>query len=114
MDTEKTFERLNFLIEELEIKIELGVHDRVARLALEIANELVDIYEQQLEAQEEQSLDGKIHEDPEWQSIEAVLSKLREISLVASAYNDVTEFVRLKVSIGPILLRAGITTGRIY
>lgn len=102
MDFEDRFGELRCLIEEFNIRVRLGIHDRAAYLAQEIATELVILYDQELEGRNEQSLGDKKFENEEWQILEAVLSKLHEISLVASAYNDVADFVRLKVSISAL------------
>lgn len=92
------FRRLRIIIDNLSISRKLGLYERVAKLGLDIEHELVDLYEAELENDDAHTSEGKIYLNSEWKLLEAILEKLCQQRYLAEIYDEVTKFVRLKVS----------------
>lgn len=88
-------DNLRLRIDAFRVKRRLGLHNDVKESLYNIADELINLYEEELERQE--------HCRPEYQKSElrlltTILDGLRQLGHIAKTYDEVTKFVQVKVS----------------
>lgn len=109
-------EDLKDLIQNCRVLVKLERHEQVARLCSQISKKLVELVESslsinnnqsKLERDNETSLSSSSENDNSYsqgqstqllQLVASICKRLRHLSQLASAYEDLTEFVRLHVS----------------
>lgn len=89
-----TVDGLRGLIEEYTASIELGLHGEVSYRGTTIRRKLVELYDEYLLAKTNDPDEGS---SPLSSALSSICEKLRNQARVAAIYNDIVEFVRVKV-----------------